>query len=792
MTISTSPNASPHASPGRRAVTRYAVPVLTATVATSLLAVTGPPARAVVKRADLTVVSATVNKSTLAEGDTVVVSHVVKNRGTAKAAGTQTRFYLSTNVAASQAERVRSATNPRSAPQDVLLMGAKPVGAVGPGKQVSVSSVTLTVPVGTAAGSYTVLVCADDRGTVREKSETNNCTPAAKRLAVKAAPGSETLRLQTFGDGFSRPSNEYLGLIKAFCDVVRPAKAMTLSAALAGARSFLSTTAGANALSQLESSGQASTPGKAEALAAAAVTQGSPGLALAALLKAHGLEPRNANHLVNAAAMATSVGLPNEAIAMLDAAQTLDLRRPAMGISQRAISLTVRGQALTMTGRESAARGYFLAARAASPLLSEADTGLATLEACEDEDIKAARFLRKSRTRTQTPTRPDEENPPPSVGIDLSQGTPSSMRQLPLAETPRQAVVMEDVYDGIQAGFAAELDAIQAEEQQLQDHLRATDELRTDAEIHLRDGIISLVHGAGKHSSVEALQDVMDERYADLLALREEFWGGGTGEVPYTYGTLLETAFAACSGQGSGCVDREMRTTCGPELVGAHNRWRALMGQLRTAGNAYFTALSTRMSAYASNLEDEEAHRLGILQIENMELVTYAGLVQQGQIWTQHVRVHEDHCVPDPEADALDPEDPEAAATKGNCPDALKATSFVLNLGPTVVKVNCEKISQELAGEVLPLLQAFVEVTYDFRAGTVTVVAGAKGTGKLGGVVENGFKSGVYVTAGTDGSLKDAGWRVGPSTTVGTGPLEVEAINQEIDISFVSGLRGAN
>ncbi|MDO9496444.1 MAG: CARDB domain-containing protein, partial [Nocardioides sp.] len=353
MTISTSPR--------RGAVTRYAVPLLTTVVATSLLAVTAPPAHAAVKRADLTVVSATVNKSTLAEGDTVVVSHVVKNRGTAKAAATRTRFYLSTSPATSLAERARSRTNPRSAPQDVLLMGAKPVIGVAAGKQVAVSKVSLTVPVGTAAGSYAVLVCADDRGTVRERSETNNCTPAAKRLAVKAAPGSETLQLQTFADGFSRPSNEYLGLIKAFCDAVRPAKAMSLSAALAGARSFLSTTAGADALSRLESSGRASTPDKAEALAAAAVTQGSPGLALAALLKAHGLEPRNANHLVNAAALATSVGLPNEAIAMLDAAQTLDLRRPAMGISQRAISMTVRGQALTMTGRESAARAYFLA-----------------------------------------------------------------------------------------------------------------------------------------------------------------------------------------------------------------------------------------------------------------------------------------------------------------------------------------------------------------------------------------------------------------------------------------------
>lgn len=75
----------------------------------------------------------------------------------------------------------------------------------------------------------------------------------------------------------------------------------------------------------------------------------------------------------------------------------------------------------------------------------------------------------------------------------------------------------------------------------------------------------------------------MDERYADLLELREEFWGGGTGEAPYTYNTLLETAFATCSGQGVGCVDSEMRAACGPALIGAQSRWRALMAQLRRA-----------------------------------------------------------------------------------------------------------------------------------------------------------------------------------------------------------------
>ena len=57
----------------------------------------------------------------------------------------------------------------------------------------------------------------------------------------------------------------------------------------------------------------------------------------------------------------------------------------------------------------------------------------------------------------------------------------------------------------------------------------------------------------------------------------------------------------------------------------------------------------------------------------------------------------------------------------------LKAMSFVLAAGPTSLKVSCEQVQQELSTEVLPLVSAFVEVTYDFRAGTLTVVAGSKG-----------------------------------------------------------------
>ncbi len=77
------------------------------------------------------------------------------------------------------------------------------------------------------------------------------------------------------------------------------------------------------------------------------------------------------------------------------------------------------------------------------------------------------------------------------------------------------------------------------------------------------------------------------------------------------------------------------------------------------------------------------------------------------------------------------------------------------------------------------------EVTYDNRAGTITLVAGGKAGQKVGGVVEPGFKSGLYVTFDTDGGVRDVGWRVGPSVTTGLGGFEASAYNDEMDLSFL-------
>ena len=50
----------------------------------------------------------------------------------------------------------------------------------------------MTVPSGTTAGTYYLLACADNTGTVAESDETNNCTPSSSAVLISGADLIET------------------------------------------------------------------------------------------------------------------------------------------------------------------------------------------------------------------------------------------------------------------------------------------------------------------------------------------------------------------------------------------------------------------------------------------------------------------------------------------------------------------------------------------------------------------------------------------------------------------------
>lgn len=95
----------------------------------------------------------------------------VINEGTLKSAVSVTRYYL-------------SPTQERTG-DSILLTGTRNVKILKPGKTSS-GKAKLTVPAGTAPGTYFFLACADDTGRVSESDETDNCLAAATQLTVPA------------------------------------------------------------------------------------------------------------------------------------------------------------------------------------------------------------------------------------------------------------------------------------------------------------------------------------------------------------------------------------------------------------------------------------------------------------------------------------------------------------------------------------------------------------------------------------------------------------------------------
>ncbi len=400
--------------------------------------------------------------------------------------------------------------------------------------------------------TYRVLVCADDYGKVRSRRRATTARPPRPRSTVTEAARTDDLSVQTFDETEQWPDNENSSLqfLKIFCNSTYPVKSYTLAGALTSVRAYLEANA-PGGIADLKASGEADTPEAAQNTAAAALAAGSPGLALAALLEAHRLQPSRGTHLVNAAALATSVGLPNEAIAFLDAAIGREFLRAPLGIPHEATAAVIRGQALVMTGRSDAAQKLFASAKQLAPLLTEADAGLATVAACKGQDAVAKRYIARSRVRTDVPvppTPPTEDPVQPEPDIDLTRGEAVPLRQLPIAETPVQAADMRPVYWGIANGFQAEIQANIDEANRLEQHLRDTDDARTRAEKDRRDSILVLLYRTHLDGDVENAQAALYRQIDKLTEIDEEFWGGGTGEVDYTYQTLAEDAWAACEG----------------------------------------------------------------------------------------------------------------------------------------------------------------------------------------------------------------------------------------------------
>ena len=115
---------------------------------------------------DLTV-SALTGPISATAGATIQVTDTVKNAGGGAAGASMTRFYLSVNFT------FEAATDPE--------IGNRAVGPVNP-NQTNAGPASVTIPPGTAPGTYYIIAVGDADNAVMETSETNNTRPVTIRI----------------------------------------------------------------------------------------------------------------------------------------------------------------------------------------------------------------------------------------------------------------------------------------------------------------------------------------------------------------------------------------------------------------------------------------------------------------------------------------------------------------------------------------------------------------------------------------------------------------------------------
>lgn len=250
--------------------------------------------------------------------------------------------------------------------------------------------------------------------------------------------------------------------------------ALTLSSALAHAQAWLEQHDPAG-LKALAASEDARSAAKAKAAALEATLMNKPNAAMAALLTAHRLDPKDAETLVNLGGSLVVLALPNEALAVLDAANTLPLPiGGALGWSPQAVALNNRGRALLDLGQAGTAEPLLRQALHLNPDLAETRGNLARALACTGKTAEAATLLRASGRRTAQPSPATPGTPVTPTGVppaevtsdddpegaeettrpiewafDVSHGKGVNLPNLKLPASPREALELNASYGAL-------------------------------------------------------------------------------------------------------------------------------------------------------------------------------------------------------------------------------------------------------------------------------------------------------------------------------------------------------
>lgn len=537
-----------------------------------------------------------------------------------------------------------------------------------------------------------------------------------------------------------------------FCVATAVPLSVTATQAVQNGWNYLAQRVGAANLAAFRSAPEFASPEAAQTFAMAAMADSRPDGALAGLLHAHELDPQSKIILVNAAGMLASLGMPNEALALLDAAASLpgEMATP-MGISGEQLAANTRGYALLALGQWAAAEAVLRPLVDADTELSEARLNLSRALLCQNKDEEAVRFYRLgSRRKLWDEVRHGEEvegiRIPVEYTLNRSAGKLFTLPPLGVMNTPAQAQAVWQHTGNL-------IDQRIARVSELNELIEVNTELRNARPLPgpLTMARFNNIHITAMRAKYEPDIQALYQAAADQDTYMTELLNEQADE-------WLELAELF--------PDWQAYTAACRSLVTSHlNDWLSEYFQFEDLLEQYTTAKYATMTGAAANLADPLNHEFVSLLIEHdMEtdvawrLHTLHGYA--GTVWARWT-----YCEGMEEEAQTQPSEPEFDWAL-QCPQALTRNKLAISLIDVVqVRANCEVLEVEVAGPTW--LTMFGQVTVDYKNKTTTFFAGAK-IQSPPGAVRLGVNEGFFVSVGENG-VKDLGMKVSTSVDVGIG-----------------------
>ncbi len=506
-------------------------------------------------------------------------------------------------------------------------------------------------------------------------------------------------------------------------------------------------------------------------LAAGAAISGSPKGALAALLAARVRKPSDPLLLIDAAAMLLQLNRPAEALAFLDRARTLKPRRlAAHSLSTTTVLLANRAAALVALQRHREAAVDARRTIRASPWIVEARETLAMALLCQGKDTEA---LCEFRAALKRPLEQGEERLT-CVGVraardedygDLTVGKDGVFPPIGYPALAEKAQTYPEYYGRLYAAISAKSAARTARAQQLQGLEAAWRLKASPAEIQrsadLRNAISAVPVAADATAALETAR-TLQTQINDLVTEDTE---------------RARLAVLACGGAANPtqCVfDR-----CNPVVLQNHSVWLNRQTQLEATLRNQWRISHRRMDALLQNIADPVQNELAAQFMDTIGDSWWHLIIDGATPMAGTETLLTDVCVMPQIAPPAETAAAPETVKPNPCPPAVSGLKLSGDLGKAEMgprapgesisfgwEVNCSEVEVSGDWSPLPLLTGFGKLSQNFRDGSATFVMGSK-AGGFG--LE--FTSELYVSVGRDGSIRDAGWRVGPKGPFGASDI---------------------